>query len=603
MPLGEATGAPIPLGTAEAIARVPRPSLDSACPRAPRNFPRPSAVVVPSTSRIGTKPDPMWKLVIEDDEGKRTVVPLSRDEYTLGRREGNTIRLTERNISRDHAKVRRKPGAKETYVLEDAQSYNGVHVNGLRVAEPIELQHGDLIQVGDYRIVFQDDSMTEATAPYVPVSEVEATKKTLPMANAFRGSLLMERPTRLVMLVGPTPGVEFPIETELTTVGRSEECTVSIDHNSVSRVHCEIHALGEGRYEIVDKGSSNGVRVNGADLRRGIIEAGDLIELGDVRFKFVGAGQVFIPGANESQQLTAISDRQVELADRRPKPAKGSVVPYMMLGAVVAALLVGGGYYALARNGNGPPAGGTPGDAIVDYEKGKLDEAVAVCAKGASLPACDDAYGNARGQIREASPIRTSAEYRTFEAKWAEGLIQRAQAMTDVAARNALLQRVEATTSLDPAIRTKASGLIRTDKPETPPPTATETTAPSSPTGAHATAPTAPVVVTPPPPPGTTPAPPTVAPPQTAAPTAPAPSATAVPTAKPSATTKPEKPLSPLEAAIKDSNWAQVKSILLPRMSSLGCTELQTLKTACRETGDACAKAAGQLRVDKGCAH
>lgn len=545
----------------------------------------------------------MWKLVIEDDEGKRTVVPLSRDEYTLGRREGNTIRLTERNISRDHAKVRRKPGAKETYVLEDAQSYNGVHVNGLRVAEPIELQHGDLIQVGDYRIVFQDDSMTEATAPYVPVSEVEATKKTLPMANAFRGSLLMERPTRLVMLVGPTPGVEFPIETELTTVGRSEECTVSIDHNSVSRVHCEIHALGEGRYEIVDKGSSNGVRVNGADLRRGIIEAGDLIDLGDVRFKFVGAGQVFIPGANESQQLTAISDRQVELADRRPKPAKGSVVPYMMLGAVVAALLVGGGYYALARNGNGPPAGGTTGDAIVDYEKGKLDEAVAVCAKGASLPACDEAYGSARGQIREASPIRTSTDYRTFEAKWAEGLIQRAQATADVAAKNALLQRVEATTSLDAAIRAKATALIvRAEKPETPPPPATETAAtPSAPTGAHATAPTAPVVVTPPPPETT--AHPTVAPPQPTAPTAPPPSVTAAPTAKPSATARPEKPVSPLEAAIKDANWAQVKSILLPRMSSLGCGDLQTLKTACRETGDACAKAAGQLRVDKGCTH
>ncbi|MBK8218248.1 MAG: FHA domain-containing protein [Myxococcales bacterium] len=546
----------------------------------------------------------MWKLVIEDDEGKRTVVPLSRDEYTLGRREGNTIRLTERNISRDHAKVRRKPGAKETYVLEDAQSYNGVHVNGLRVAEPIELQHGDLIQVGDYRIVFQDDSMTEATAPYVPVSEVEATKKTLPMANAFRGSLLMERPTRLVMLVGPTPGVEFPIETELTTVGRSEECTVSIDHNSVSRVHCEIHALGEGRYEIVDKGSSNGVRVNGADLRRGIIEAGDLIELGDVRFKFVGAGQVFIPGANESQQLTAISDRQVELADRRPKPAKGSVVPYMMLGAVVAALLVGGGYYALARNGNGPPAGGTTGDAIVDYEKGKLDEAVAVCAKGATLPACDEAYGSARGQIREASPIRTSTDYRTFEAKWAEGLIQRAQATADVAAKNALLQRVEATTSLDAAIRAKATALIvHAEKPETPPPPATETAATASaPTGAHATAPTAPVVVVTPPPPETT-AHPTVAPPQPTAPTAPPPSVTAAPTAKPSATAKPEKPVSPLEAAIKDANWAQVKSILLPRMSSLGCGDLQTLKTACRETGDACAKAAGQLRVDKGCTH
>ena len=54
----------------------------------------------------------MWKLVIEDDEGKRTVVPLSRDDYTIGRQEGNTIRLTERNVSRTHGRVRyAKPDA------------------------------------------------------------------------------------------------------------------------------------------------------------------------------------------------------------------------------------------------------------------------------------------------------------------------------------------------------------------------------------------------------------------------------------------------------------------------------------------------------------
>ena len=36
----------------------------------------------------------MYKLIIEDDEGKTTEVPIIRDEITVGRKEGNTIRLT-----------------------------------------------------------------------------------------------------------------------------------------------------------------------------------------------------------------------------------------------------------------------------------------------------------------------------------------------------------------------------------------------------------------------------------------------------------------------------------------------------------------------------
>ena len=90
-------------------------------------------------------------------------------------------------------------------------------------------------------------------------------------------------------------------------MGRAEDASISINHNSVSRLHCEIHALGDGRFEIVDKGSSNGVRVNSAELRRGIIEPGDVIELGDVKFKFVGAGQIFRP--TESQQLAVLNER------------------------------------------------------------------------------------------------------------------------------------------------------------------------------------------------------------------------------------------------------------------------------------------------------
>ena len=97
------------------------------------------------------------------------VVPLTRDDYTIGRKEGNTIRLTERNVSREHAKIKKANGVPiqtpdSPFVLEDLNSYNGVYVNGLRVAQPQKLQHGDLIQIGDYRIVLQDEALSEAEA-------------------------------------------------------------------------------------------------------------------------------------------------------------------------------------------------------------------------------------------------------------------------------------------------------------------------------------------------------------------------------------------------------------------------------------------------------
>jgi ABC transport system ATP-binding/permease protein len=91
----------------------------------------------------------MFKLVIQDDEGKTTVVPLIRDEITVGRKEGNTIRLTERNVSRRHARILRANGA---VAIEDLNSYNGVRVNGSRIQGRCHLNPSDRIQIGDYLI-------------------------------------------------------------------------------------------------------------------------------------------------------------------------------------------------------------------------------------------------------------------------------------------------------------------------------------------------------------------------------------------------------------------------------------------------------------------
>ncbi len=414
----------------------------------------------------------MWKLVIEDDEGKRTVVPLTRDHYTIGRKEGNTIRLTERNVSRDHCKLRKAngvaPGAaaahdpsKPSYVLEDLTSYNGVYVNGLRVAQAQELVHGDLIQIGDYRIVLQDDQAAEEEP--LPMDS-EELKATIPNSAAVPSPLratnadFLDKPDRLIMLAGPTPGEEYPLLGDRLTVGRAEEANISVNHNSVSRMHCEVHALGEGRFEIVDKGSSNGVRVNGSDLRRGIIEAGDIIELGDVKFKFVGRGQAFRPGATESQQLAAISNRKANII---AGGGKTSLLPAVALGTLVAAGLVALWAY-LGRTGTSPsPQPAPSASAVIDADTASLQDARKLADNGDYEGAHQKV-----AQLPDSSPARASADFKFIEYSWATNLLLRADTEQDTSVKRQLLERVTGSSSVDPTLRQKASErLIALDLP------------------------------------------------------------------------------------------------------------------------------------------
>jgi len=399
----------------------------------------------------------MWKLVIEDDEGKRTVVPLSRDDYTIGRQEGNTIRLTERNVSRTHGRVRRRQNGNghPVFVLEDLRSYNGVFVNGLRVAHTQDLQHGDLIQIGDYRIVLQDDAATATETAPMPAAALDPSdaKATQPVATAYRGQTLTERPNRLVMLVGPTPGVEYPLDRERLTVGRAEDASISVNHNSVSRLHCEIHALGDGRFEIVDKGSSNGVRVNAVELRRSIIEAGDVIELGDVRFKFVGAGQIFVPGPNESQQLTAISDRDAELAVGQRRGLVGYLVPVLGAGIVGAAIILAVAWVLQSRVVREPADAGS--FAAVDTEQTLLLEAKKTC----TVEECEQAH-TIVASLPESSPWRDHPDAKLVTATWADSLLKRARAEADVAQRRPILGRLLADPRVDAAQKRQANELL-----------------------------------------------------------------------------------------------------------------------------------------------
>src|SRR6267143_4665330 len=92
------------------------------------------------------------KLIIEDDEGRKTVIPVVRDEITIGRNDGNMVRLTEKNVSRQHGRLVRDQGH---FYIEDLNSFTGIRVTGEKVKGKHLVREGDLIQISEYDLSLQ----------------------------------------------------------------------------------------------------------------------------------------------------------------------------------------------------------------------------------------------------------------------------------------------------------------------------------------------------------------------------------------------------------------------------------------------------------------
>src|SRR5690606_39656320 len=81
-------------------------------------------------------------------------VQLTKDRTTLGRRPYNDIVIDNLAVSGEHA-VLQMSGA--DVFIEDLNSTNGTYVNGKAVKKQ-QLQGGDTVEVGKYKIKFVNDA-------------------------------------------------------------------------------------------------------------------------------------------------------------------------------------------------------------------------------------------------------------------------------------------------------------------------------------------------------------------------------------------------------------------------------------------------------------
>jgi pSer/pThr/pTyr-binding forkhead associated (FHA) protein len=198
-----------------------------------------------------------------------------------------------------------------------------VLVNGVPLAEPTPLLHGDKLEVAGKELSFSDDTKSGATTfvSRAEISAVTAAAKAPPgprlgepiqLGETVRGPGAASAGTteaggtaapavatqvggatggRLVSLVD---GREYPVPEAGLTIGRESVCDVVLPHKQVSRKHAIITPTFRG-YELKDL-SSNGVFVNGTKINGShILARTDMIKIAKDEFRFYADATALAP--------------------------------------------------------------------------------------------------------------------------------------------------------------------------------------------------------------------------------------------------------------------------------------------------------------------
>jgi len=269
----------------------------------------------------------MLRIVIEDGEGAQHAVPLIRDEITIGRKDGNTIRLTERNVSRHHARmVKTGDGKSPTILVEDLDSYNGIKLNGERIAGQCTMRPTDLLQIGDYFLELQTEKQRKraASIPAVEPESAPVTDDALEDVNVGR----------LVVVSSNLAGQEYFLSRREVIIGRTaDENDLVLNHRSISRHHAKF-IFRDDAFTILDLGSANGVKVNGEAFGTTTLVSGDILELGHVKLRYCAPGDEYVFTPKDIDEVDVVG---------------GPSVTQLVLIALILVGVAGGAFYLVNR--------------------------------------------------------------------------------------------------------------------------------------------------------------------------------------------------------------------------------------------------------------
>jgi len=204
-------------------------------------------------------------------DGPADVIPLAGTAIRVGRRLDNDIVVDHPAISGAHLEIIWAQGG--VYV-RDLGSRNGTFLNGQRMPanQPTPLSPDAVIRL--------DTCLDLRLAP--PGASV-------PMPAGTASGMIV--PTRVFLLAKPQPGLviqqrdgrrqQIALGGKTLKIGRRDDNDIVIDNNVVSGRHAEVIPYADGRYQITDLESRNGLFYKGQRIASKPLRPGDVLYIAD----------------------------------------------------------------------------------------------------------------------------------------------------------------------------------------------------------------------------------------------------------------------------------------------------------------------------------
>lgn len=246
-------------------------------------------------------------LKIRFKDNKYNAVWLVEPKITIGRSATNALVIDDPLVSDVHMEVLVD---NEHLTLRNLVPSQAVVVNGQKITGACELKPDDTIVIGAVELLVIDPKREARLAAEQPAPNIQAR---IPKTTAWS---LKANHTALANRV-------FPLK-DITTIGRSTECDISLPAAHLSRRHAQLQVI-DGMLFVKDLDSANGTFLNGKRVAEARVKRGDELRFDALSFGVIGPVDAMDKTTVRKVAPQESPDIQAEAGVRKSSAARPSV--------------------------------------------------------------------------------------------------------------------------------------------------------------------------------------------------------------------------------------------------------------------------------------